>query len=355
MKTSEFDYHLPQEMIAQRPSEQRSESNLMLLDRRNEEIRHTKFSGISEHLKRGDVLVLNDSKVIPVRLMVHPVDRMDVLYEVFLLNRSRKHAFDSREVWEALICPGKKMKPGAEFCIPDKNVTVKILDHADFGGRFVEVSFPDSYRDIYEMLEDCGKVPLPPYITQDIADRSRYQTVYARFPGSVAAPTSGLHFTQKLLKELESIGVDICYITLHVGLGTFRPVKCEEVSEHKMEVESYLVDRNTAERIRTARRKGSRIVSCGTTSTRVLESLHEVLNGDQPIREDISGETNLYIYPGFQFKCIDALITNFHLPCSTLLMLVSAFYGREKTLKAYSYAVEKGFRFYSFGDAMVIF
>ncbi|MCK5685934.1 tRNA preQ1(34) S-adenosylmethionine ribosyltransferase-isomerase QueA, partial [bacterium] len=352
MKTIEFDYHLPQSMIAQKPSDYRSESKLMILDRKTDHIKQSQFSNILEILKDGDVLVLNNSKVIPVRLNVNPINSPEKNYEIFLLNQSSKNNEPEKEIWDALICPGKKMKPGSEFVISGKNVHLKILENAEFGGRLVEVIYPDSYSDIYEMLQDCGNVPLPPYIKDNIEDIDRYQTVFAKLPGSVAAPTAGLHFTDEILDKLKNKGVEIFFITLHVGLGTFRPVKCEDIKEHKMESERYYIDSDTAENMRLRKKTGARFISCGTTTTRVLESIEKLLNGDDVIDHAVDGETDIFIYPGYEFKVVDALITNFHLSESTLLMLVSAFAGRENIMNAYQHAIDEGYRFFSYGDAM---
>lgn len=340
MKLEEFYYDLPEELIAQEPISNRSLSRLLVLNKSTGAIEHKVFENIVDYLEAGDCLVLNDTKVIPARLIGERVDTKGKI-EFVLLKRITK------DRWEVLVKPGKRAKIGTEFTFGDGSLKAKVLEHTDVGGRVVEFY----YNGIFEQVLDAvGKMPLPPYIKKTLKDKDRYQTVYARFPGSVAAPTAGLHFTKELLEKVKGKGVEIAYITLHVGLGTFRPVKVKEIEQHKMHSEYYEVNRETAEKINKAKENGKRIIAVGTTSTRTLETVAN----SQGIVEPKQGWSDIFIYPGYKFKIVDSLITNFHLPESTLIMLVSAFAGKEKIFNAYKEAIEKKYRFFSFGDAMYI-
>lgn len=340
MKTSDFYYELPQELIAQDPLADRSASRLLHLDKVTGELEHTDFKHIVNYLRPGDCLVINDTKVIPARLYGHKKDTGAVI-EILLLKRREN------DIWECLVKPGKKARPGAEIIFGDGILTGQILDIVDEGNRLIQFSYQGIFE---EILDALGEMPLPPYITHKLKDKDRYQTVYAKHEGSAAAPTAGLHFTKELLEQVEAMGVKIAHVTLHVGLGTFRPVKVEDVESHHMHSEFYMVEEDQAELINSTRRAGGRVISVGTTSCRTLESAA----GEDGVLRAGSGWTDIFIYPGYRFRMIDGLITNFHLPESTLLMLVSALAGKEKILHAYEVAVKERYRFFSFGDAMLI-
>ncbi len=340
MKKSLFYYDLPEELIAQDPLTDRSSSRLMVLDKSDGHIEHKIFRDITGYLNPGDCLVLNDTKVIPARLLGAKKDTGGAV-EILLLKRL------SADLWECLVRPGKKMRRGAEVEFGDGMLTGRITDQKDDGNRIVEFKYDGIFE---EILDKLGTMPLPPYITHKLADPTRYQTVYAKYDGSAAAPTAGLHFTPELLKEIEDKGIRIAYVTLHVGLGTFRPVKEDDILDHKMHSEWYEVTKETADIINSAKASGGRIICVGTTSTRTIESVADDSGAVHPG----TGETDIFIYPGYRFKALDALITNFHLPESTLVMLVSALAGRENVLNAYKCAVEERYRFFSFGDAMFI-
>ena len=340
MKTHDFYYDLPEELIAQTPLQQRDASRLMTLDRRTGDIGHRHFSDILELLNPGDCLVLNNSRVLPARLLGHRVPTLGAV-EVLLL----KDKGDG--VWECLTKPGRKTQPGTELSFGDGALTATVVDALDTGNKLIRFHYEGIFL---EVLERLGKMPLPPYIKEELADGERYQTVYSKINGSAAAPTAGLHFTRELLEKIQAKGVKLAYVTLHVGLGTFRPVKAEEVTEHHMHSEFCMMSSETAELLNEPRRSGGRIVCVGTTSCRTLESLVK----DDGTFEERSAWTEIFIYPGYRFKAMDALITNFHLPESTLVMLLSAFAGREHVLHAYNVAVQERYRFFSFGDAMFI-
>lgn len=340
MKTSDFYYDLPQELIAQDPLEDRSSSRLMHLNRQTGELEHTDFKHITKYLKPGDCLVINDTKVIPARLYGHKTET-GALIEILLLKRREN------DIWECLVKPGKKARPGAQITFGDGILTGEIIDVVEEGNRLIQFHYEGIFE---EILDRLGEMPLPPYITHKLQDKNRYQTVYAKNEGSAAAPTAGLHFTKELLKEVEDMGVKIAHVTLHVGLGTFRPVKVDDVENHHMHSEFYVVEEDQAKMINDTKKNGGRVISVGTTSCRTLESA----SGEDGVLRAGSGWTEIFIYPGYQFKIIDGLITNFHLPESTLLMLVSAMAGKEKIMHAYEEAVKERYRFFSFGDAMFI-
>ncbi len=340
MNVKDFDYELPKELIAQDPLEDRSASRLMVLDKKTGEIRHDIFKNILKELAPGDCLVINNTKVIPARLFGVKKETGATI-EVLLLKRKENN------IWETLVKPGKKAKPGAVLDFGDGLLTGTVLDVVEEGNRLIQFSYDGIFE---EILDKLGQMPLPPYITHPLKDKNRYQTVYAKYDGSAAAPTAGLHFTKELLDKIREKGVEIASVTLHVGLGTFRPVKADTVEEHHMHSEFYRIEPEEAEKINRAKREGRRVISVGTTSCRTLESAA----GEDGFVEAKSGWTEIFIYPGYRFKCIDALITNFHLPQSTLLMLVSALAGREYVLAAYEEAVREQYRFFSFGDAMFI-
>ncbi|MBO4408331.1 MAG: tRNA preQ1(34) S-adenosylmethionine ribosyltransferase-isomerase QueA [Clostridiales bacterium] len=340
MKTSDFYYDLPEELIAQTPLEDRSSSRLMLLDKNSGEIRHDVFRNIGDHLHSGDVLVVNNTRVIPARLLGVRSDTSSPV-ELLLLKR-----IDERR-WETLVRPGKKVREGRRMTFLPGELEAECEEVLESGNRIIRFDFDGIWE---EVLDKAGTVPLPPYIHEKLNDPERYQTVYSKESGSAAAPTAGLHFTESLLDDLKAGGIIICEVTLHVGLGTFRPVKVEDVTEHEMHSEWYNFDEKASEIIRSARKDGRRIISVGTTSTRVLETVA----GNDPEMKPVTGYTNIFIYPGYEFKCIDSLITNFHLPESTLIMLVSALAGKENVLNAYKTAVQERYRFFSFGDAMFI-
>ncbi|TJX16128.1 tRNA preQ1(34) S-adenosylmethionine ribosyltransferase-isomerase QueA [Tissierella creatinini] len=339
MKTKDFYFDLPQELIAQHPIENRTDSRLMVLDKRTGEIEHRHFRDILDYLNNGDTLVLNDTRVIPARLFGNRPGKEEKI-EILLL----KHQGDT---WETLVKPGKKCKVGNTIEFGGGLLKAHILSIGEDGTRIIRFIYNGIFE---EILDKLGEMPLPPYITERLDDRERYQTVYSKNPGSAAAPTAGLHFTKDLLKKIENKGVNIAYLTLHVGLGTFRPVKVEDVLDHHMHSEYYELSKESAEIINRTKKNGNRVISVGTTSTRTLETI-----GDEKgmVRES-SGWTDIFIYPGYNFKVVDCIITNFHLPESTLLMLVSALSSREKILNAYEIAVMGKYRFFSFGDAMFI-
>ena len=339
MKKSDFDFELPEELIAQTPIQQRDHSRLMHLDKQTGEISHEHFYDLPKFLKKGDCLVLNDSRVLPARLIGCRSTGGSV--ELVLL----RDLGEGR--WECLSRPGRKTKPGTELRFGGGELNATVESVAEGGNRIVKFHYEGIFL---EVLERLGKMPLPPYIKEELQDAERYQTVYSREIGSAAAPTAGLHFTRELLAQIEAMGVNICYVTLHVGLGTFRPVKEDEIENHEMHSEFCVIPERTARIVTETKKAGRRVIAVGTTSCRSLESFADV-DGSLPVS---SGWTNIFIYPGYQFKCIDALITNFHLPESTLIMLVSALAGREHVLNAYKCAVEEKYRFFSFGDAMMI-
>nr|DAL16772.1 MAG TPA_asm: S-adenosylmethionine:tRNA ribosyltransferase-isomerase [Caudoviricetes sp.] len=340
MKTSDFYYDLPEELIAQDPLADRSASRLLHLDRETGEIQHTDFKHITRYLNPGDCLVINDTKVIPARLYGSKVGT-DAGIEILLLKRKGDN------VWETLVKPGKKAKPGTVISFGDGLLTGEVIDVVEEGNRLIRFHYEGIFE---EILDKLGEMPLPPYITHKLEDKNRYQTVYAKNEGSAAAPTAGLHFTEELLEEIRRMGVNIAHVTLHVGLGTFRPVKVDDVEKHHMHSEFYVVEEDQAKLINDTKKNGGRIISVGTTSCRTLESAADE-DGNLQAK---SGWTEIFIYPGYQFKIIDGLITNFHLPESTLLMLVSALAGKENIMKAYEEAVRERYRFFSFGDAMLI-
>ena len=340
MKTSDFAYDLPEELIAQDPLEKRDASRLLLLDKNTGERRHTSFHHIMDYLTPGDLLVINDTKVIPARLMGQRKESGGKV-EVLLLKRK------SEDVWETLVRPGKKARPGMRLTFGDGLLQGEVLELVEEGNRLIRFHYEGIFE---EILDRLGEMPLPPYITHKLKEKNRYQTVYARYEGSAAAPTAGLHFTDELLEEIEDMGVGIARVTLHVGLGTFRPVKVEDVAEHHMHREYYRVTEETASAINETKRRGGRVICVGTTSCRTIESVTD----EAGIVHSGEGETGIFIYPGYQFRATDCLITNFHLPESTLLMLVSALAGKENILAAYEEAVRDKYRFFSFGDAMFI-
>lgn len=340
MKTSDFYFDLPQELIAQDPLEDRSASRLLVLDKKNGDVSHKIFSDVYDYLNPGDCLVLNNTKVIPARLLGLKEDT-GAHVEVFLLKRL------SEDTWETLVKPGKKLKPGTKVSFGDGILLCEIMETLDDGGRIVKFIFDGIFE---EILDKLGEMPLPPYITHKLQDKDRYQTVYAKYEGSVAAPTAGLHFTNELLDRIRSKGVNVTFVTLHVGLGTFRPVKADDILDHKMHSESYIISEGAAEVINKTKENGGRIICVGTTSVRTLESAADENGKIIPCE----GDTSIFIYPGYKFKILDGLITNFHLPESTLVMLVSAFAGRENVLNAYKEAVDNKYRFFSFGDACLI-
>ena len=340
LKKSDFYFDLPQELIAQDPLEDRSSSRLLVLDKETGEMEHRVFHDIVEYLHEGDCLVLNNTKVIPARLMGTKKDTGATI-EVLLLKRREN------DIWETLVKPGKKAKPGTVITFGEGLLTGTVVDIVDEGNRLIQFSYEGIFE---EVLDKLGEMPLPPYITHKLQDKNRYQTVYAKYEGSAAAPTAGLHFTKELLAQVEEKGVKIAYVTLHVGLGTFRPVKEENVLEHHMHSEFYHVTPEAAKLINDTKAAGGRVICVGTTSCRTIESAADQ-NG---VVQAGCGDTEIFIYPGYQFKVLDNLITNFHLPESTLIMLVSALAGREHVLHAYETAVEMKYRFFSFGDAMFI-
>ncbi len=340
MKKSDFYYDLPEELIAQTPVEPRNSSRLMKIDRKTGDIVHSRFYNLCDYLKKGDLLVLNDSRVLPARLYGEKKSTGSFIEFLLLEQKGDK-------LWEIICRPGKKAKVGTEFSFGNGILTAKVIEVKDDGNRIVKFSCEGNF---YAVLDEIGQMPLPPYITEKLEDKERYQTVYSKELGSAAAPTAGLHFTKEMLDEIKEMGVDIAYVTLHVGLGTFRPVKEDDILNHKMHSEHYHLSEETAEKINHTKASGGRVIAVGTTSCRTLESM-ELENG---LVKSGDGYTDIFIYPGYKFKLLDGLITNFHLPESTLIMLVSAFLGYENTMNAYKIAVEEKYRFFSFGDAMCI-
>lgn len=339
MKTSDFDYELPPELIAQTPLERRDGSRLMTLDKVTGEVGHRHFYDLPSLLRPGDCLVLNDSRVLPARLIGHR--ESGGAAEILLLTDK------GNKTWECLVRPGRKLREGAKVTFGNGELTAEIAEVLPDGNRLIRFAYEGIFL---EVLERLGKMPLPPYIKEELRDRERYQTVYSKEVGSAAAPTAGLHFTKELLQKVQDMGVKVCYVTLHVGLGTFRPVAEENLEEHDMHSEFCVISQETAEAINSTKRDGGRVICVGTTSCRTLESWA----GEDGVMKAASGWTNIYIYPGYRFKVMDALVTNFHLPQSTLIMLVSALAGREHVLAAYEEAVRERYRFFSFGDAMFI-
>ena len=342
MNKEDFFYELPESLIAQDPLSDRSSSRLMVLDKNTGEIQHKIFKDIIDYLEPNDCLVINDTKVIPARLIGKRVGTGATI-EVLLLKRKQ----DEKDIWEVLVKPGKKAKVGTEISFGDGKLVAKVIDIVEEGNRLIQFKYNGIFE---EILDELGQMPLPPYITHKLEDKNRYQTVYAKYQGSAAAPTAGLHFTKELLDNIKEKGISIASVTLHVGLGTFRPVKEENILEHHMHSEFYMINEEAAQKINETKKNGGRIIAVGTTSTRTLEAAAKE-DGTIPVS---SGWTEIFIYPGYKFKVIDALITNFHLPESTLIMLISALAGREQVLNAYSIAVKEKYRFFSFGDAMLI-
>ena len=340
MKTSDFFYDLPEELIAQDPLEDRTASRLLVLNRETGAIEHKIFSDVIDYLNEGDCLVINNTRVIPARLIGEKEDTGGKV-EVLLLKRR------ANDVWETLVKPGKKLRPGARVTFGDGRLKAEILEIAEEGNRLVRFYYEGIFE---EILDSLGEMPLPPYITHKLEDKEMYQTVYAKYDGSAAAPTAGLHFTKELLSKIEEKGIKIASITLHVGLGTFRPVKVDDVNNHHMHTEWYEVNAEAADIINETKRNGGRVICVGTTSCRTIESVA----GENGYMKAKTGETDIFIYPGYKFKVMDGLITNFHLPESTLVMLVSAFAGKENVLSAYETAVKEKYRFFSFGDAMIL-
>ncbi len=340
MKVSEFNYELPEELIAQVPLEKRDESRLMVLDREKQTIEHKVFKDIIDYLEPGDCLVRNNTKVLPARLYGKKETGAHV--EFLLLNRIEG------DIWESIVRPGNKLHVGTKVIFGDGLLEAEILDIMPGGTRKVQFKYQGIFN---EILDKIGLMPLPPYIHEELKENDRYQTVYAKYEGSAAAPTAGLHFTEELLNKLEEKGVKIANVTLHVGIGTFRPVKVENIEEHDMHSEHFYIKQEDVDKINETKRQGKKVIAVGTTSCRVLETIGSKENG---MVEPIEGDTKIFIYPGYKFKCIDGLITNFHLPESTLLMLVSALAGKEYIMKAYNEAVKEKYKFFSFGDAMFI-
>ncbi|MBE4908116.1 tRNA preQ1(34) S-adenosylmethionine ribosyltransferase-isomerase QueA [Bacillus luteolus] len=340
MKVDLFDFHLPEELIAQTPLEDREASRLLVLDKQTGELTHDTFRSILTYLNEGDCLVLNDTRVLPARLFGVKEDT-GAKVEVLLLKQA------SDDTWETLVKPAKRVKEGSVLTFGDGRLKATCTGTSDQGGRTFEFQYEGIF---YEVLDSLGEMPLPPYIKEQLDDQERYQTVFARERGSAAAPTAGLHFTEKLLQEIKDKGVHVAFITLHVGLGTFRPVSVDSIEEHDMHSEFYQMTKGTAELLNKVKAEGGRIISVGTTSTRTLETIMNTYSQFQ----ECNGWTNIFIYPGYEFKAIDGLITNFHLPKSTLVMMISALVGREKILHAYNEAVKERYRFFSFGDAMLI-
>ena len=340
MKTSDFYYDLPEELIAQDPLEDRTASKLLVLDRQTGAVEHKIFSDVIDYLNEGDCLVINNTRVIPARL-IGEKEGTGGKVEVLLLKRR------ANDVWETLVKPGKKLKPGAKITFGDGRLRAEVLEVVEEGNRLVKFYYEGIFE---EILDSLGEMPLPPYITHKLEDKEMYQTVYAKFDGSAAAPTAGLHFTKELLNKIEEKGIKLASITLHVGLGTFRPVKVDDVNNHHMHTEWYEVNAEAAEIINETKRNGGRVICVGTTSCRTIESVAD----EKGYMKAKTGETDIFIYPGYKFKVMDGLITNFHLPESTLVMLVSAFAGKENVLSAYETAVKERYRFFSFGDAMIL-
>ena len=340
MKTSDFDYNLPEELIAQTPIEPRDHSRMLVYNRADQSIQHLHFYDLPRFLKKGDVLVVNETKVIPARLLGEK-EGTGVPVEILLLKRLE------RDVWEGLVRPGRRLKPGTFCSFGNGLLRAEIIESTEDGGRKVRFHYSGVFE---EILDQLGQMPLPPYIHEKLEDKNRYQTVYAKEAGSAAAPTAGLHFTPELMDKIRDMGVEIIPVLLHVGLGTFRPVKAEDLSDHHMHVEHYEVTEEAARKINEARKNGGRCICVGTTSVRTLESA----SGEDDLVRAESGDTGIFITPGYRFHAVDALVTNFHLPQSTLLMLISALMGREEALRVYQEAVQERYRFFSFGDAMLI-
>mgnify|MGYP002679192004 FL=1 len=340
LQKSDFYFDLPEELIAQDPLEDRSSSRLLVLDKETGETSHHIFKEVINYLNPGDCLVLNNTKVIPARLIGHKEDTGAAI-EVLLLKRKEN------DIWETLVKPGKKCKPGTKIVFGEGLLHATVLETVEDGNRLIQFSYEGIFE---EILDKLGEMPLPPYITHKLQDKNRYQTVYAKYEGSAAAPTAGLHFTKELLRQIEEKGIDIAYVTLHVGLGTFRPVKVDNILEHHMHSEFYQVTKEAADKINKAKKEGHRVICVGTTSCRTVESAAD----ENGMVKEGCDNTEIFIYPGYKFKVLDALITNFHLPESTLVMLVSALAGREHILNAYEEAIREKYRFFSFGDAMLI-
>lgn len=340
MRRQDFYYELPEELIAQDPLEDRSSSRLLVLDKESGAVSHHVFREIVDYIEEGDCLVVNDTKVLPARLIGSKIGT-DAKIEVLLLKRKEKN------IWETLVKPGKKARIGTKISFGDGRLTGEVIDIVEEGNRLIQFSYEGIFE---EILDQLGQMPLPPYITHQLRDKNRYQTVYAKHTGSAAAPTAGLHFTPKLLEEIRAKGADVAKVTLHVGLGTFRPVKVDEITDHHMHSEFFQIDEDAAFKINRARAGGRKVICVGTTSCRTVESAAD----ESGYLKACSGWTDIFIYPGYRFKVLDSLITNFHLPESTLVMLVSALAGREHVLDAYKIAVEEKYRFFSFGDAMLI-
>lgn len=340
MKVSEFDFYLPEELIAQHPKEKRDESKLMVVDKKTGEIEHKIFKNIIDYINPGDCLVLNNTRVLPARL-IGEKENTGGKMEFLLLKRLEDNS------WETLVKPGKRAKVGSRFVFGGGELKAEVKEIGEEGSRIVKFEYEGIFE---EVLDRLGQMPLPPYITEQLEDRERYQTVYSKELGSAAAPTAGLHFTEGLMSKLKEKGVNICFVTLHVGLGTFRPVKVEDIEEHHMHSEYYTMSKETADIINETKKRGGKIIAVGTTSCRTLETIGD--NSGKVSEE--SGWTDIFMYPGYKFKVVDTIITNFHLPQSTLLMLVSAFSSKDIIMKAYDIAVKERYRFFSFGDAMII-
>ncbi len=340
MKVSEFDFYLPEELIAQHPKEKRDESRLMVVDKKDGEIKHKVFKDIIDYINPGDCLVLNNTRVLPARL-IGEKENTGGKMEFLLLKRLESN------LWETLVKPGKRAKVGSRFVFGGGELKAEVKEIGEEGSRIVKFEYEGIFE---EVLDRLGQMPLPPYITEQLEDRERYQTVYSKEVGSAAAPTAGLHFTEELMNKLKEKGVNICFVTLHVGLGTFRPVKVEDIEEHHMHSEYYTMSKETADIINETKEKGGKIIAVGTTSCRTLETIADNIG---KVSEE-SGWTDIFMYPGYKFKVVDTIITNFHLPQSTLLMLVSAFSSKDIIMKAYDIAVKEKYRFFSFGDAMII-
>lgn len=340
MNKSDFYYDLPEELIAQHPVEPRDSSRLMTVDRESGEIEHKHFYDIIDELNEGDCLILNDTRVLPARIFGTKEETGAKVEFLLLVNKGDN-------IWECITGPGKRAKPGTKFTFGESSLRAEVLDVLEGGNRLVKFTCEGNF---YNVLDEVGQMPLPPYITAELEDKERYQTVYSKELGSAAAPTAGLHFTDDLMKKIQDKGIKIGYVTLHVGLGTFRPVKAEDITEHIMHSEHYWLPKETAELINETKKNGKRVIAVGTTSCRTLESVGTFKGGI----EESEGWTDIFIYPGYEFKCIDALITNFHLPESTLIMLVSAFCGYDNTMNFYKKAVEERYRFFSFGDAVFL-
>ena len=340
MKLEEFDFNLPEELIAQHPKDKRDEARLMVLDRKNRTIDNKIFKDIIEYLNEGDCLVINNTKVIPARLYGKKVDS-DINVEILLLKRVED------DIWEVIVKPGRRLKTGAKIIFGEGILKGEIIDVLENGNRKIKFEYEGIFN---EILDKIGLMPLPPYIKEKLKDKNSYQTVYVKYEGSCAAPTAGLHFTKELLEKIEEKGIVIANVTLHVGIGTFRPVKVENIEEHKMHTEHYYIKKEDAEKINEAKKTGKRVIACGTTSCRVLETVSD----ENGFVKEVEGDTGIFIYPGYKYKCVDALITNFHLPKSTLIMLVSALADKEFIMEAYNRAVKEKYKFFSFGDAMFI-